>query len=98
MPVMKVGVVRVPMHERFMPVPMTVGFTDRDVRPMCVLMVIIMDMPVLVLHRFVPMLMLVAFRQVQPEANRHQAPRRQQPNRHRLIEQRQREQRTNEGS
>lgn len=98
MPVMEIGVVRVPMDEWLMPVPMTVGLADRDVRPMRVLMMLVMGMPVLMLHRFVPMLMLVAFRQVQPEANRHQTPRRQQPNRHRLIEQRQREQRANEGS
>ena len=65
-PVMEIGIVRVPMHERLMPVPMSVRFAYRGVRPMCVLMVFVMRMPVLVLHRLVHMLMLVAFRQVQP--------------------------------
>jgi hypothetical protein len=65
-PVMEIGIMRVTMDERLMPVPMAVGFARRVIRPVRVLMVLVMRMPVLVLDRLVLMLMLVAFGQMQP--------------------------------
>ena len=66
MPMMKVGVVRMPMHKRAVLMPVGVRLTRRSVRPMRMLMMFVMCVPVLVLHRLVRMLMLIAFRQVQP--------------------------------
>jgi hypothetical protein len=66
MPMMKVGVVRMPMHKRAVPMPVSVRLTRLSVRPMRMLMMFVMRVPVLVLHRLVRMLMLMAFRQVQP--------------------------------
>jgi len=66
MSVMKVRIVRVAMHERCMSVPMAVGLARRIVRLVLVAMVLVMRMPMLMLHRLVPMLMLVTLGQVQP--------------------------------
>ena len=63
MAVMEIGMVRVPMHERLMPVPMRMRFAYRVVRPMRVLMVLVVRMPVFVLHRLMQMFMLVPIRQ-----------------------------------
>ena len=46
--------------------------------PWRVLMVRVVAMPVLVFHRFVHVLVFVVFRQVQPQADAHQAPGHQQ--------------------
>ena len=66
MPMMKIGVMRVPVHNRSMLMPVRVRFSWRHVRPMRVLMVFVMRVPVLVLHRLVHMLMFVTFSQMQP--------------------------------
>jgi hypothetical protein len=64
--VMKIGIVRMPMHYRHMPMPMSVRLTQRSVRTMRVLMVLVMYMTVLVFRRLVSMFMLMAFGKVQP--------------------------------
>jgi len=66
MSVMKVGIMGVTVGERLVAVPMAVRFARRVVRPMRVLMVLVMRMPVFMLDRLVAMLMLVAFGQMQP--------------------------------
>ena len=66
MSVMKIRIVRVTVAERLMMVPMAVRFARRVVRPMRVLMVLVMRMPVFMLDRLVAMLMLVALGQMQP--------------------------------
>jgi hypothetical protein len=43
------------------------------VRAMVVLVMLVVMMPVLVLHRFVKVLVLVPFSQVQPESDAHKA-------------------------
>ena len=65
-PVMKIGIMRVTVDERLVAVPMAVRFAWRVVRPMRVLMVLVMLMPVFMLDRLVAMLMLMAFGQMQP--------------------------------
>ncbi len=67
-PMMDVGKVRVLMRESLMPVLMAVGLASRNVRPVRMLMVFIMPMPVLVLDFLMNVLMLMALRQMQPEA------------------------------
>ena len=61
--------------------PMRVGLPWRGVRPMRVLVMLVMDVPVLVLRRLVRKFMLGAFRQVQPKADGHKAARDHQPSR-----------------
>jgi hypothetical protein len=57
MAVMQVGVMRVPMHQGQVPVPMRVRLDRRDVGAAAMLVMRIVRVPVLVLHRFVNMLM-----------------------------------------
>ena len=64
MPVMEIGIVRVPMHERPMPVSMAMWFAWRIVRSVRMPMVLVMRVPMLVLHDLVCMFVLVAFGQV----------------------------------
>ena len=60
----EVGVVRVPVPERFMPVPMGMGLRHRPF--VSVSMMLIMDVPVFVLERFVLMLVAVPLVQMKP--------------------------------
>ena len=59
MPVVQIGVVRVPVHHRHMPVPMGVRLTPLDLRAMLMAMVLVMPVPMLVLHRLVGVLVVV---------------------------------------
>ncbi|MDE8343180.1 MAG: hypothetical protein POH28_11320 [Acidocella sp.] len=54
------------------------------------LMVFVMNVPVFMLQRRVRMFVLVAFRQMYPEANRHKGTCRDELDRQRLMEQHQR--------
>lgn len=65
-PMMQIGIMRMAMHERLVPVPMAVRLAGRIVRCMRVLMVLVMRMPVLVLHRIVHVLMFVTLSQMHP--------------------------------
>jgi hypothetical protein len=68
--VMKVWIVRMPVTERLMPVPVRMRLGDHAfVR---VLMMGIVDMAVFVLDRLMHVVMLMAFGQMQPEAKSHQ--------------------------
>ena len=58
-------------------------------RPVLVLMVLVMQVPVRVAHRLMDMLVLVALGEVQPEPQRHGGGRGQEPARHRLPEEQQ---------
>ena len=66
MPVMQVGVMRVAMDERHVPMPGRVRFAGRHARPMLVLMVLVMNVAMFVLQRLVGVLMLVLFGEVEP--------------------------------
>jgi hypothetical protein len=61
-----VGVVRVPMHQCRVSVPMHVRLARRIVRTVDVMVVLIVTVPVFVLHCIVNVLMLVSLRQMQP--------------------------------
>ena len=63
-PMMQVGVVRVTVDTRFVPMPMTVRLARRIAWRMSMLMVLVVGMTMLMPHHFVPMFMLVAFGQV----------------------------------
>ena len=79
MPVMEIGIVRVPVHQRLMPVPMAVRLALRVAGQMRVLMVRVVSVPVFMLEGFMRMFMLVAFREMQPQTKCHQSARRHQP-------------------
>ena len=68
--VMKVRIVRMPMPERHMPVPVRMRLGHPAF--MGVLMMLVVDVAVLVLDRLVCVVMLMAFSEMQPEAKRHQ--------------------------
>src|SRR3954469_22748950 len=65
---MKVGIVRMLVPHRLVPVPMRMRFTGRIVRPVLMMMVIVVAMPVLVFHGLVAVLMIMPFGQMQPKA------------------------------
>lgn len=65
--------VRMTMPERGMDVAMTVRLAGRIRRSMCVLMVCIVDMGMRMLHRLVNVLVLMIFREMQPNAQSHEA-------------------------
>ena len=65
-PVVQVRVVRVPMHQGRMPMPVGVRLARTGSRAVLVLMVCIMMMSMLVFHRVVDMLVLMPLGQVQP--------------------------------
>ena len=77
-PVMQVRVMRMPMHERCMAMPMRMGLSRRYVGPMLMSMVLIVPVPVLVLHGIMNVLVIVLLRQVQPEPEAHQTARNKQ--------------------
>ena len=60
------------VHHRLMPMPVGVSGARRNGRVMRVLVVLVMDMLMAVFHRFVSMLMLMPFGEVQPDTQRHQ--------------------------
>lgn len=66
MPVMQIRVVRVPVYEASMPVPMRMRLARRVSRDMLVLVMLVVVMPMLVLHRLMNMFVLVPLGQVQP--------------------------------
>jgi hypothetical protein len=80
MAVMQVGVMRMPMHQGWVSMPMGVRLAWGIVRTVRMMVVFVVTVPVLVLHRFVNMLMLVSLRQMQPQTKRHQSTREQQFN------------------
>ena len=71
-PVMQVRVMRMPVHERRMTVPMHMRLSGRHVGPVVMSMVLVVPMPVLVFHRVMNVLVIVLLDQVQPEPEAHQ--------------------------
>src|SRR6516225_7253440 len=72
MPVVQVGIMRVLVDETAMLVRMAVRFAVWIGRPMRVLMMLVVNMPMLVKERFVHMLVLVLFGKMQIHARRHE--------------------------
>jgi hypothetical protein len=71
MPMMEVRVVRMPVHDADVPMPMSMRFAGRVAGAMRVLMMLVVTMPVFMLHRLVNVLVLVSFRQMQPQPEPH---------------------------
>jgi hypothetical protein len=73
MPMMQIGIVRVPVHQADVPVPMRMRLAGRIGQAVLVLVMLVVMMPVLVPHWFMVMFVLVPLGQVQPEAETHHA-------------------------
>lgn len=93
---MQIGVMRMPVHQRGVPVPMAVRLARGVGRRMPMPVVFVVGVPVLMLDRCVRMLVLMTLAQVQPQTDCHQAARRDQPRGQRFVEQGQRKQHANE--
>ena len=85
MAVMEIGVVRMPVPQRLMPVP--VGMRLRHRAFVGVAMMVVVDMGMLVLDRLMPMVMGMPFGQMKPDAKRHQHPRNDELQSDRLMKQ-----------
>lgn len=72
MPMMRVGIVPMPMNEGHMLVLVRMRFAGWVIRTMCMLMMLIVHMPVLMLQRFMLMIMFVMFGQMQVHTDAHQ--------------------------
>lgn len=66
MTVMQIGIVRMPMHQRRVAMPVGVRLARRCIRPVLVLMMFIMVVPMLMLQHVMGMLVLVPLGQMQP--------------------------------
>ena len=71
-PVMQVGVVRVAVRETAMPVRMGVRFAAVPREAVAMLVMLIVRVRMRVLDRLVHVVVLMALRQVQPHAERHE--------------------------
>ena len=69
---MQVGKMRMRMGHGFMAMGVGVGLSRWIVRPMRMMMMVVMDMTMVVLERFVRMVMLVRLREMKIEPDRHQ--------------------------
>jgi len=70
--VVDVRIVRVPVQSRLMDVPVRVGLIRDHVPPVHVLVVLVVPVPMGVIERLVPMVVLVTLRQVEPGAAGHE--------------------------
>lgn len=74
----QVGCVRMRVTVRAVLIEMRVGFAGRIARLMHMLMMSIMHMRMRVCHWLVDVLVIMTFRQMQPDANRHEHSRREE--------------------
>jgi hypothetical protein len=70
--VMKIGVMRMPVNKRRMPVPMGVRLAGRHAGRMVVLMMVVVPVAVFMLHRLMGMFVLMPFREMQPQTKPHE--------------------------
>lgn len=70
MPVMQVRIVHVPMSQGLMAVPVRMFLCHRPIVVMSMMLVV--DMAMLVLHRFMRMVMAVSFGQMEKETEPHE--------------------------
>ncbi len=73
-PMMQVGIMRMAMGERLVTVRVGVWLARRIVRAVRVLMVLVVHVPMLMLHRRMPMLVLVPLAKVQVDSKTHERP------------------------
>jgi hypothetical protein len=71
---MQIGVMRMLVPDRLVPVPMRMRLARGIVRPVLMMMMVVVAMAVLVFHALVNVLMLMPFGQMQPETESHQHP------------------------
>ena len=71
MAVMQVRIVRMRVHHRLMPVRVHMGLASIPIGRVRMPMMSVVQVLVFVLQRFVRMLVHMAFRQVQPDPERH---------------------------
>src|SRR3546814_12823954 len=96
MPMVQVGIMGVPMHQRRMPVPMAMRLAVRDTGRVFMLVVVVMNVAMGMLQRLVCVLVGVRFGKMQPEPDRHQYTGKKESYRNRLPEQRDCQQRAHE--
>ena len=72
MPVMEIGIVWMPVYERPVAMPMRMWLAGRIGRSMLVLVMDVVRMPVLMFERFMHVLMLVFFGNMQPKSETHE--------------------------
>ncbi len=72
MSMMKIRIVRMPVHEPRVAVHMCMWLARWIARSVCMLMMLIMHMRVLVYHLFMHVLVVVSFDQMQIDSDRHQ--------------------------
>lgn len=72
MSVVKVRIVRVAVHHHLVAMRVAMRFAPRYRLVMLVLMVCVVYVPMVVVKRFMPMLVLMSLSQVQPYASAHQ--------------------------
>jgi hypothetical protein len=70
-PVMQVGIMRMPMHHRRVAMPMRVWLSQAVTGRMSVLMMRVMAVTVLMLQFLMGMLVLVMLNEMQQESDRH---------------------------
>lgn len=78
MPVMRIWVMRVAVHQGFMPVRMAVRCAGGNREVVRMLVMFVMDMRMFVHQCFMGVRMRVPFAQMQPDTQRHQPPGQQQ--------------------
>ena len=93
MSVVQIGVMRVLVHERHMPVAMRVRLARRIAGHVRMPVMFVMRVAMLVLERLVPMLVLMRLGEMQRDADRHQSARDDELSCQRLAEQGDRDQR-----
>jgi len=95
-PVVKVGIVGMAMHEGRMAMPMRMQVAGRIGRCVHMLVMSVVPVPMLVLQRFMDVLVFVLLGQVQPQAEPHQAAGDDELHRYRLTQHHDREDSTHE--
>ena len=93
-PVVQIGIVRVLVAHRLVAVPMGMRLGIWPI--MRVLMMVVVVVGVVVFQRLVHVIVIMPFRQMQPQPDGHQNPCADQLQRHRIPKQRQRQNSANE--
>ena len=85
-PMVKVGIVWMTMHEARMAMPVRMRLARWIGRDVLMTMVRVVTMPVFVLHRLVDVLVIVPLGQVQPEAQTHEDAGHEENDRQRVVQ------------
>ena len=88
-PVVQIGIVRVLVAHRCVPVPVGMRLGERAI--MGVLMMVVMMVGVVMFQRLMQVIVVMPFRQMQPQPDCHQNPRANQGKGDRILKQHQRQ-------